>query len=214
MIKYTFWSYVLKKRDPLSCQVLEGLSCSLCKYHPFEVFRDLIHLNACHQLFLISCWNKKKWVYINKTSKKSTTIFENIILSIFFQIRLDIPLRPQRVHSLKQKKRPAHCYNCSKRGHYGFVSSKWLESFCVILTFIISSLHLDLNFTCLHCLCVAQYLIPHTFSLTLSCPSCLFHIQLINGLFTSFLFPLLVQTSGWASNYNSIKSRQEMCVKI
>ncbi|KAM7389810.1 hypothetical protein PAMP_023764 [Pampus punctatissimus] len=35
-------------------------------------------------------------------------------------IRLEIPHRPRNVHPLKQQKRTAHCYNCSKMGHYGY----------------------------------------------------------------------------------------------
>ncbi|KAG7518799.1 zinc finger CCHC domain-containing protein 7-like isoform X1 [Solea senegalensis] len=39
-------------------------------------------------------------------------------------IRLEVPLRPQRTHTLKYKRCFAHCYNCSKRGHYGFECTK------------------------------------------------------------------------------------------
>ncbi|XP_059201450.1 zinc finger CCHC domain-containing protein 7-like [Centropristis striata] len=35
-------------------------------------------------------------------------------------IRLELPVRPWTVHTFKHKKCPSHCYNCSKRGHYGF----------------------------------------------------------------------------------------------
>ncbi|XP_030594510.1 zinc finger CCHC domain-containing protein 7-like isoform X2 [Archocentrus centrarchus] len=35
-------------------------------------------------------------------------------------IRLEAPLRPQTVHNFKHKKCHVHCYNCSKRGHYGY----------------------------------------------------------------------------------------------
>ncbi|XP_028272861.1 zinc finger CCHC domain-containing protein 7-like isoform X2 [Parambassis ranga] len=34
--------------------------------------------------------------------------------------RLEVPVRPQTVHSLKHRRHFAHCYNCSKRGHYGY----------------------------------------------------------------------------------------------
>uniref|UniRef100_UPI003AAAE108 zinc finger CCHC domain-containing protein 7-like n=1 Tax=Centroberyx gerrardi TaxID=166262 RepID=UPI003AAAE108 len=34
-------------------------------------------------------------------------------------VRLEVPLRPRADHALKHVKRPAHCYNCSERGHYG-----------------------------------------------------------------------------------------------
>ncbi|XP_042349353.1 zinc finger CCHC domain-containing protein 7-like isoform X2 [Plectropomus leopardus] len=37
-------------------------------------------------------------------------------------IRLELPVRPRTV--LKHKKCPAHCYNCSKRGHYGYECTK------------------------------------------------------------------------------------------
>ncbi|XP_049442721.1 zinc finger CCHC domain-containing protein 7-like isoform X1 [Epinephelus fuscoguttatus] len=39
-------------------------------------------------------------------------------------IRLELPVRPWTVHTLKHKKCPAHCYNCSKRGHYGYECTK------------------------------------------------------------------------------------------
>ncbi|XP_044061206.1 zinc finger CCHC domain-containing protein 7-like [Siniperca chuatsi] len=39
-------------------------------------------------------------------------------------IRLEVPLRPWTVHTLKPKKCPAHCYNCSERGHYGYECTK------------------------------------------------------------------------------------------
>ncbi|XP_069027866.1 zinc finger CCHC domain-containing protein 7-like isoform X1 [Embiotoca jacksoni] len=35
-------------------------------------------------------------------------------------IRLEVPLRPRTVHNLRHKRYHTHCYNCSKRGHYGF----------------------------------------------------------------------------------------------
>ncbi|KAM7417595.1 hypothetical protein PAMA_017297 [Pampus argenteus] len=35
-------------------------------------------------------------------------------------IRLELPLRPRKVHPLKQQRHTAHCYNCSKMGHYGY----------------------------------------------------------------------------------------------
>ncbi|XP_030000954.1 zinc finger CCHC domain-containing protein 7-like isoform X2 [Sphaeramia orbicularis] len=39
-------------------------------------------------------------------------------------IRLEVPLRLQPVQTSIRKKRPAHCYNCSKRGHYGYECTK------------------------------------------------------------------------------------------
>ncbi|KAM9356694.1 uncharacterized protein ABDE67_004277 [Symphorus nematophorus] len=39
-------------------------------------------------------------------------------------VRLEVPLRPQAVHMLKHKKCPAHCYNCSEWGHYGYECTK------------------------------------------------------------------------------------------
>ncbi|XP_070769538.1 zinc finger CCHC domain-containing protein 7-like [Enoplosus armatus] len=39
-------------------------------------------------------------------------------------IRLEVPLRPWTVHTLKHKQYPAHCYNCSERGHYGYECTK------------------------------------------------------------------------------------------
>uniref|UniRef100_A0A3P8VYS2 Zinc finger CCHC domain-containing protein 7 n=1 Tax=Cynoglossus semilaevis TaxID=244447 RepID=A0A3P8VYS2_CYNSE len=39
-------------------------------------------------------------------------------------IRLELPLRPQGVHTLQHKRHLAHCYNCSKKGHYGFECTK------------------------------------------------------------------------------------------
>ncbi|KAM4555657.1 uncharacterized protein PAE49_014631 isoform 2-T2 [Odontesthes bonariensis] len=35
-------------------------------------------------------------------------------------ITLEVPLRPTNVCGLKRSGRHAHCYNCSKRGHYGY----------------------------------------------------------------------------------------------
>ncbi|KAM9376030.1 zinc finger CCHC domain-containing protein 7-like, partial [Pholidichthys leucotaenia] len=35
-------------------------------------------------------------------------------------IKSDIPHKPETVHNLKHKRSRAHCYNCSKTGHYGF----------------------------------------------------------------------------------------------
>ncbi|XP_076015687.1 zinc finger CCHC domain-containing protein 7-like [Genypterus blacodes] len=34
-------------------------------------------------------------------------------------IQVDVPIRPQEEHTRKHVK-PAHCYNCSERGHYGY----------------------------------------------------------------------------------------------
>ncbi|XP_018524442.1 zinc finger CCHC domain-containing protein 7 [Lates calcarifer] len=39
-------------------------------------------------------------------------------------IRLEVPLRPRTVHTLKHKRHRAHCYNCSERGHYGYECTK------------------------------------------------------------------------------------------
>ncbi|XP_039976474.1 zinc finger CCHC domain-containing protein 7-like isoform X2 [Xiphias gladius] len=39
-------------------------------------------------------------------------------------IRLEVPLRPWKVHIHKHKRCLAHCYNCSKRGHYGYECTK------------------------------------------------------------------------------------------
>ncbi|XP_071313799.1 zinc finger CCHC domain-containing protein 7-like [Trachinotus anak] len=39
-------------------------------------------------------------------------------------IRLEVPLRPRTVHRIKHKRCLAHCYNCSKRGHYGYECTK------------------------------------------------------------------------------------------
>ncbi|KAI9538836.1 hypothetical protein NQZ68_008912 [Dissostichus eleginoides] len=39
-------------------------------------------------------------------------------------IRLELPVRPWTVHTLKHKKCPAFCYNCSMRGHYGYECAK------------------------------------------------------------------------------------------
>uniref|UniRef100_A0A1A8NWG8 Zinc finger CCHC domain-containing protein 7 n=2 Tax=Nothobranchius rachovii TaxID=451742 RepID=A0A1A8NWG8_9TELE len=35
-------------------------------------------------------------------------------------VKVGVPFRPRSVCSLRHKNRRAHCYNCSKRGHYGF----------------------------------------------------------------------------------------------
>ncbi|XP_029297469.1 zinc finger CCHC domain-containing protein 7-like [Cottoperca gobio] len=39
-------------------------------------------------------------------------------------IRSELPVRPWTVHTLKHRKFPANCYNCSKRGHYGYECTK------------------------------------------------------------------------------------------
>ncbi|XP_051276597.1 zinc finger CCHC domain-containing protein 7-like isoform X2 [Dicentrarchus labrax] len=39
-------------------------------------------------------------------------------------IQLEVPLRPRTVQTLKHEKCPAHCYNCSERGHYGYECTK------------------------------------------------------------------------------------------
>uniref|UniRef100_UPI0037E8EE6E zinc finger CCHC domain-containing protein 7-like n=1 Tax=Semicossyphus pulcher TaxID=241346 RepID=UPI0037E8EE6E len=39
-------------------------------------------------------------------------------------IRLEVPLRPSTTRTLKHKDCPAHCYNCSNRGHYGYECTK------------------------------------------------------------------------------------------
>ncbi|XP_063733412.1 zinc finger CCHC domain-containing protein 7-like isoform X2 [Eleginops maclovinus] len=39
-------------------------------------------------------------------------------------IRLELPVRPWTVHTFKHKKCPAFCYNCSKKGHYGYECAK------------------------------------------------------------------------------------------
>ncbi|XP_075959974.1 uncharacterized protein LOC142963149 isoform X1 [Anarhichas minor] len=39
-------------------------------------------------------------------------------------IWLELPVKPWTVHILRKKKCPAHCYNCSKRGHYGYECTK------------------------------------------------------------------------------------------
>ncbi|XP_034399202.1 zinc finger CCHC domain-containing protein 7-like isoform X2 [Cyclopterus lumpus] len=41
-----------------------------------------------------------------------------------FTIRLELPIPPWTVHVLKKKKCPAHCCNCSERGHYGYECTK------------------------------------------------------------------------------------------
>lgn len=35
-------------------------------------------------------------------------------------IKMEVPLRLQTVQACKHERRPAYCYNCSKRGHYGY----------------------------------------------------------------------------------------------
>ncbi|KAF7661017.1 hypothetical protein LDENG_00270240 [Lucifuga dentata] len=35
-------------------------------------------------------------------------------------IHVEVPIRPQTDHNTKYVQRPAHCYNCSERGHYGY----------------------------------------------------------------------------------------------
>uniref|UniRef100_A0A665XG82 Zinc finger CCHC domain-containing protein 7 n=1 Tax=Echeneis naucrates TaxID=173247 RepID=A0A665XG82_ECHNA len=39
-------------------------------------------------------------------------------------IQLEVPFRPQTTQRLKHKRHLTHCYNCSKRGHYGYVSGQ------------------------------------------------------------------------------------------
>uniref|UniRef100_A0A671VR81 Zinc finger CCHC domain-containing protein 7 n=1 Tax=Sparus aurata TaxID=8175 RepID=A0A671VR81_SPAAU len=39
-------------------------------------------------------------------------------------VRLEVPLRPHRVHTPKHRKCTAHCYNCSETGHYGYECTK------------------------------------------------------------------------------------------
>ncbi|XP_022616029.1 zinc finger CCHC domain-containing protein 7-like [Seriola dumerili] len=39
-------------------------------------------------------------------------------------IRLEVPLRPRTIRRFKHKRCLAHCYNCSKRGHYGYECTK------------------------------------------------------------------------------------------
>ncbi|XP_041652983.1 zinc finger CCHC domain-containing protein 7-like [Cheilinus undulatus] len=39
-------------------------------------------------------------------------------------VRLEVPLRPSTVHTVKQKECLTFCYNCSKRGHYGYECTK------------------------------------------------------------------------------------------
>ncbi|XP_040031060.2 zinc finger CCHC domain-containing protein 7 isoform X1 [Gasterosteus aculeatus] len=39
-------------------------------------------------------------------------------------IGLELPVRPQTDQILRNKKPPAHCYNCSKRGHHGYECTK------------------------------------------------------------------------------------------
>lgn len=47
-----------------------------------------------------------------------------------FQIQVDVPLKQHTNHMLKRRrKRFANCYNCSARGHYGYVSVSWNKSF-------------------------------------------------------------------------------------
>ncbi|XP_056295215.1 zinc finger CCHC domain-containing protein 7-like isoform X2 [Pseudoliparis swirei] len=41
-----------------------------------------------------------------------------------FTIRSELPVRPWTAHVLKKKKCPAHCCNCSERGHYGYECTK------------------------------------------------------------------------------------------
>ncbi|XP_008281835.1 zinc finger CCHC domain-containing protein 7-like isoform X2 [Stegastes partitus] len=40
-----------------------------------------------------------------------------------FTIRLEVPLKPRTVHNLRHKSRRVYCYNCSKKGHYGYECS-------------------------------------------------------------------------------------------
>lgn len=69
------------------------------------------------------------------------------IKKCLFQIQLEVPLRPRTDHTLKHKKCPAHCYNCSEMGHYGYVSVYWKESFLYFFL-TISQFLLALIFTC------------------------------------------------------------------
>ncbi|CAI5652320.1 zinc finger CCHC domain-containing protein 7 [Oreochromis niloticus] len=39
-------------------------------------------------------------------------------------VRVEVPLRPQARHNLHHRKCRIHCYNCSKRGHYGYECTK------------------------------------------------------------------------------------------
>lgn len=53
-------------------------------------------------------------------------------------IRLEVPLRPRRVNTPKYKKGPAHCYNCSQRGHYGYECTKrrMISGTCPLLPYV------------------------------------------------------------------------------
>uniref|UniRef100_A0A3P8SWQ2 Zinc finger CCHC domain-containing protein 7 n=1 Tax=Amphiprion percula TaxID=161767 RepID=A0A3P8SWQ2_AMPPE len=37
-----------------------------------------------------------------------------------FTTRLEVPLRPRTAHNLRHKRCRVYCYNCSKKGHYGY----------------------------------------------------------------------------------------------
>ncbi|XP_041800419.1 zinc finger CCHC domain-containing protein 7-like isoform X2 [Chelmon rostratus] len=39
-------------------------------------------------------------------------------------VQLEVPLRPRTADTLKHKKCPVYCYNCSERGHYGYECTK------------------------------------------------------------------------------------------
>lgn len=54
-----------------------------------------------------------------------------------FQVQFEAPLRPRTDYKPQDKKCP-HCYNCSQKGHYGYVSICLKESFY---------LYLELSFT-------------------------------------------------------------------